>query len=158
MRIDDLIVIPVEPYDDVGHAEHRRRPVPRRRNRRDQRLRGGRPGVRQAAKSALRRAGLEWVEFPYLPEELRGDEPSSAVGCYANFLMVRGLVVLPSYGNGEDDPACRVIEENTSGLAVVPLDCRDLAREGGVLNCVTWTVFECRSPIASRPLEEDLHR
>lgn len=147
LRIDDLIVIPREPGDEVGHADG----VVRFLDEGTVVINDYEtvaPWYGKRLKSALRRAGLEWVELPYRPEKSGGDELPSAVGCFANFLMVRGLVVVPSFGKGEDDSACRVIEENTSGMAVVPLDCRDLAREGGVLNCVTWTVFECRSPIA----------
>jgi hypothetical protein len=54
--------------------------------------------------------------------------------------MIRGLVVMAGYGWEEDDLTCRIIEANTSGPAVVPLDCTGLAREGGVLNCATWSI------------------
>ena len=138
LGVDDLIVIPKEPNDVVGHADG----VVRF-------LDGGlvvindysevAPSYGKRLTSILRRAGLEWVELPYRPEEANGGDIPSAVGCYANFLMVRGLVVVPSFGRREDDVACRVIEGNTSGLAIVPLACSGLACEGGVLYCVTWT-------------------
>ena len=138
LGVDDLIVIPKEPYDVVGHADGVVRFL-------DGGLvvvndySGVAPSYGKRLTSILRRTGLEWVVLPYQPRDDGGEIPS-AVGCYANFLRVRGLIVVPSFGRPEDDLACRVIEDNTSGLAVVPLECSGLAREGGVLNCVTWTV------------------
>jgi agmatine deiminase len=139
LGVDDLIVIPKEPYDVVGHADG----VVRF-------LDGGLVAVNDYSEvaprygkrltSILRRAGLGWVELPYRPEEANGGDIPSAVGCYANFLMVRGLTIVPVYGRKEDDRACRVIEENTNGMAIVPLNCSDVAREGGVLNCISWTI------------------
>jgi agmatine deiminase len=104
--------------------------------------------------SILRRTGLEWVVLPYQPRDDGGEIPSAA-GCYANFLMVRGLIVVPSFGRHEDDVACRVIKDNTSGLAVVPLECSGIAREGGVLNCVTWTVTTGHISVQSKTYTEN---
>ena len=139
LRVEDLIVIPNEPYDVIGHADGAVRFL-------DERLVVINDGSATAQwyaerlRSVLKRYGIEWIELPYRPEEVVHRGIPSAVGCHANFLMVRGLVVVPTYGRAEDGEALRVIEENTGGMAVVPLDCTDLARGGGVLNCLTWTV------------------
>ncbi|QDV37571.1 agmatine deiminase family protein [Tautonia plasticadhaerens] len=157
LRVEDLIVIPNEPYDVVGHADG----VVRFLDEGTVVVNdygAVAPWYGRRLRSALRGAGLDWVELPYRPEESSGGDLPSAVGCYANFLMVRGLIVVPSYGDGNDDRACRVFEENKDGVAVVPLGCRSLAREGGVLNCVTWTIAECRNRIASCPHEENHQR
>jgi agmatine deiminase len=139
LRVEDLIVIPKEPYDVVGHADGVVRFL-------DDGLvvindySEVAPWYGRRLMSILRRAGLEWVELPYRPEQPSGGDIPSAIGCYVNFLMVRGLVVMPAYGREEDELACRIIGDNTCGMAVVRLDCTDLARDGGVLNCVSWTV------------------
>jgi agmatine deiminase len=139
LGVDDLIVIPKEPYDIVGHADG----VVRFR---DDGLvvindySEAAPWYGRRHRSILRRAGLESVRLQYRPEEVSGGDIPSAIGCYVDFLMVRGLVVVPVYGREEDEQACRIIEANTSGRGVVPLDCTDLARGGGVLNCATWSI------------------
>lgn len=154
LRVEDLIVIPKEPYDVVGHADGVVRFL-------DDRLvvisdySKVAPWYGERLGSILRRERLEWVVSPYQPEGDGCGEIPSAVGCYANFLMVRGLVVLPSFGRPEDDLACRVIEDNTSGLAVVPLECSGLAREGGVLNCVTWTISTGHASVQSKTRTEN---
>lgn len=80
------------------------------------------------------------MEIPYRPEGgCRGGIPS-AFGNYVNFLRVRGLVVLPSYGLPEDELARKIIADLLPTTDVCILDCAELSREGGVLNCATWTV------------------
>jgi agmatine deiminase len=139
LEVDDPIVIPVEPGDEAGHADG----VVRF-------LDGDLVVINDYSevassygrhlKNVLRRARLEWVELPYRPEDASCDGMPSAVGCYANFLMVRGLIVVPAFGLPEDDIALRIIEEHAGPFAVASLGSRDLARRGGVLNCATWTI------------------
>jgi len=154
LEVDDVIVIPTEPYDVVGHADGVVRFL-------DDRLvvinddSKVAPCHGKRLRSILRGAGLEWVELPYSPEEGRDGEIPSAMVCHANFLMVRGLVVVPSFERPEDDLAFQVIEDNTSGLAVVPLECSGLAREGGVLNCVTWTISTGHVSVQSKTRTEN---
>ncbi len=144
LRADDLIVIPVEPGDVVGHADGVVRLLT------DSLVVINdysviAPWYGRRLRSILRRAGLEWVELPYRPEEAVYDGIPSAVGCYANFLMLKGLIVVPTFGLPEDDIALRIIEEHAGPSAVTSLDCTDLARGGGVLNCVTWTISVSQS-------------
>jgi len=40
----------------------------------------------------------------------------------------------------EDDNALRTLKEAFPKAKIEPLECRALAMEGGVLNCVTWNV------------------
>lgn len=136
LRVDDLIVIPEEDGDLFGHADGMIRFL-------DGDLvvlndYSATPSYRRRLTSILRRAGLDWIELPYRPEEATYDGVPSAVGCYANFLMVRGLIIVPTFGLPEDDLVLRIIEEHAGPSAVTSLDCTDLARRGGALNCVTW--------------------
>ena len=70
LRVEDLIVIPKEPYDVVGHADGVVRFL-------DDRLvvindySKVAPWYGKRLGSILRRAGLEWVVLPYQPEERR---------------------------------------------------------------------------------------
>jgi agmatine deiminase len=143
LQVDDLIVIPVEPGDEIGHADGVVRFL-------DSSLvlvndySSVAPWYGKRLGSVLRRAGLEWVELPYRPEDAIYDGMPSAVGCYANYLMVKGLIVVPAFGLPEDALARRIIEKHAGPSAVTSLDCTGLARGGGVLNCVTWTVASDR--------------
>jgi agmatine deiminase len=141
LGVAETVVIPTEPGDVIGHADGVVRFLDDRlvvvNDYSDVDRRYGRRLI-----SILRQAGLEIVELPYVPDdESSDDEIPSAIGCYVNFLMVRGLIVVPTYGFEEDDLAYQVLQNNTNGMAVVPLKCSDLSQEGGVLNCATWTVI-----------------
>jgi agmatine deiminase len=126
LGVDHLIVIPKEPYDKVGHADGVVRFLGEYLVAINDYSEVA-PWYGRRLKSILRRAGLEWVELPYSPQESDDSEIPSAVGCYANFLMVRGLVVVPRFGRGDDDLARCVIEDNTNDVAIESLDCTALA-------------------------------
>jgi agmatine deiminase len=74
-------------------------------------------------------------------EEKNDDEISSAVGNYVNYLRLGSLVLLPTYGCHDDEKATATLERVLpKGSAIIPIRSSKLANEGGVLNCVSWTV------------------
>lgn len=57
---------------------------------------------------------------------------------YANFLVVNGAVLMPSYAQPENDRrAAEVLTEAFPDREIVPVDCRVLIRQHGSLHCVT---------------------
>lgn len=62
----------------------------------------------------------------------------AATGCYANFLMAGHVLLLPQFGIPADEPARAACEQIFQGAVIEKIDCRHLAKEGGVLNCVSW--------------------
>lgn len=62
-----------------------------------------------------------------------------AVGCYINFLKAEGLLLLPQFGIKADILALDACREIFPGQTIEPVDCRELAKGGGVLNCISWT-------------------
>ena len=148
LGVEQVIDIPTEPGDIVGHADG----VVRFINgnvvlANDYEVIDGRYGA--ALKRRLRRAGLEVVEIPYRPlvRKARGIPPAS--GCYINYLKVGRLIVLLRFGLPEDEEARRQVQCFFPDSDVQSLDCSSLSPEGGVLNCATWTVF------SSVGIEED---
>jgi agmatine deiminase len=147
LRIEELIVIPKEPYDEVGHADG----VVRFLDEATVAINdysGIASRYRRSLTAILRRSRLKWVELPYRPTEGRRGELPPAFGNYVNFLRVRGLIVMPSYGIPEDEEACRIIGAAVPGSIVRTLDCSALSMDGGVLNCITWGLARrtCRRP------------
>jgi agmatine deiminase len=135
----DCILIPQDPDDEViGHADgvvrfltedlvvvnDYRRVVPEY----GRQLRG-----------VLSRRGISIEEMPYFFEHRKVDGIDSAVGNYVNFLRVGDLILVPAYKTRHDDRACKLLERLCPRATVIPLPCTNLARTGGVLNCITWT-------------------
>ena len=61
---------------------------------------------------------------------------------YANYLLVNGAVLVPSYRQPQNDArAASMIGECFPGREVVPIDCADIILEGGALHCLSQNLF-----------------
>ena len=57
---------------------------------------------------------------------------------YANFLILNGTILDPTYDQPENDRrACEVLQEAFLGYQMVGIDCRPLIKQHGSLHCVT---------------------
>lgn len=56
---------------------------------------------------------------------------------YANFLIINGAVLLPTYGDPADAQAAAILTDLFPGRRVLKLDCAPLIRQGGSLHCVS---------------------
>jgi agmatine deiminase len=70
---------------------------------------------------------------------------------YANFLVLNGGVLVPTFGQAaKDDLACGVIAECFPGRTVLPIDCRLLLEEGGAIHCLTM-----QQPSGPPPVDDE---
>lgn len=142
-----LIVIPKEPEDVVGHSDG----VVRF-------LDGGTVLVnayrnvdetyRRLLHWRLSAAGMRIVELPYEPVGGAPRDIPSAVGNYLNFLHVGTVIVFPTYGKEADEKARGILRTTFLGFHLLTLESRRLAAEGGVLNCICWTVRDSGDQLA----------
>ena len=65
------------------------------------------------------------------------DDGRRLAASYANFLIVNGAVLMPSYGDVADARAQEVMAEAFPGRAIVPVPCRPLIWQNGSLHCIT---------------------
>lgn len=56
---------------------------------------------------------------------------------YANFLIINGAVLVPTYADPADTEALAVIGDLFPRRTVLPLDCRPLIEQGGSLHCIS---------------------
>jgi agmatine deiminase len=82
---------------------------------------------------ALETRGLKCIPVPYNPYNNIGY--MSAAGIYINYLLVNGICFLPQFGISDDGPARSFFEKY---YKVVPVECLEIAKKGGALNCITW--------------------
>lgn len=142
LQIDDLVLIPWNRHDEYGHADGVVRFVDNNTV-----LMNNYPteesGYAREVAARVRRHGLSIEVCPYYYENfVASDGSSSAVGCYVNYLRLANLIVVPAFGDPRDDTAVKKIESLFPGVTVEQVDCRFLARAGGVLNCASWTVYQ----------------
>jgi hypothetical protein len=137
----ECIFIPKEPYDKVGHSDGVVRFVAE-----DQVVindySGVDPGYGVRLRNLLEKAGLRVETVPMFEEERsrRRGEIESAVGIYINYLRVGDVVVLPGYNRPEDQEAVEKARHIMPSASIFQVPCRSLAEDGGVLNCISWTV------------------
>jgi len=56
---------------------------------------------------------------------------------YANFLIINGAVLIPTYGDLADEPARAVLAKAFPQHEIIPIDCRPLIWQNGSLHCIT---------------------
>lgn len=87
-------------------------------------------------------AGRPYRTFPLPWARPIVDEGRRLAASYANYLVVNGAVLVPSYGDIVDDAAARTIGLAHPGRQVVPVSCRPLIWQNGSLHCMTMQLPE----------------
>ncbi len=73
-----------------------------------------------------------------MPAAVYDEDGARLPATYANFLVVNGAVLMPTYGQpAADDEARRRLQQAFPGREVVGIDCRVLIRQHGSLHCCT---------------------
>jgi agmatine deiminase len=150
LKVEEVIVIPKEPYDPIGHADAMVRFI-----NDDTVLVNDYAEVDPAfgtrLVNVLCRHGLAIELLTYFHEQRTTDGIPSAFGCYTNFLRTEKVVIVPAYAAEHDQKALDRLKDLMPDVPVVPLDCTNLAREGGVLNCISASFRRSSSPELPRP-------
>ena len=137
----ECIFIPKQAGDDIGHSDGVVRFLDENRVLMND-YSAADPGYGDRVRSVLEKKGLEVETLPMFEEKGQrrrgGIEP--AVGIYINCLRVGEAVVLPTFDRPEDQGAVEKAKQVMASVKVFQVPCRNLAEEGGVLNCVSWTI------------------
>lgn len=136
LKVNRIVFIPQDCYDFTGHADGMVRFLDA-----DTVLinsdTGDDPHFNTALRMSLHNAGLNYIEVPYVPDNTSND---SVTGLYLNFLQMDNVIMLPVFGIKEDEAAVRQFEQLFPSYTITPLMCNDIAKNGGVLNCISWNV------------------
>lgn len=136
---EEVIFIPEQPYDFTGHADGMIRFV------NDDVVvindfKNEDAGFQKAFMNAIEKAGLEFIKLPYNPYQNKND--IDAKGTYINYLQMKDVVLIPVFGLKEDGAAVYKLEEIFEGSVVKTIDSTAIARDGGVLNCISWNILK----------------
>ena len=126
----EVIVLPSLKSDMTGHADGMARFLD------DRTVLCNRPlsscGFEQQVKRAVQDCGLDAVDFPFVPTGR-----VSAVGCYLNYMETERVVFLPVFGS-EQDAEAETSARQLFSKEIVPANIREIAQQGGCLNCISW--------------------
>ncbi len=140
LQVEQVIVIPQEPRDFVGHADGMVRFIDERTV-----LVNSYPEIDiyeefgYSLRSCLSNAGLYIVQLPYT--SWQNSDGNDATDCYINFLEVGNYIFYPVFAQLGDQITEIVLQNHFKGRELVDIDCRDLAKLGGGLNCATWNIL-----------------
>lgn len=98
----------------------------------------------EAELKALRTAGGEpyrLVALP-LPAPMRDEDGRRLPATHANFLIINGAVLAPTYDDPTDAIALARLGEVFPDREIIGIDCRTLIRQYGSLHCVTMQLPE----------------
>jgi agmatine/peptidylarginine deiminase len=88
---------------------------------------------------ALRRADGRPYRLLALPapRPITGSDGAPRPGGYANFLIINGAVLVPTYDDPADHLAMTRLAAAFPGREIEAVDCRALIAQGGSLHCIT---------------------
>ena len=142
LHVEQVIIIPLEPDDPIGHSDGMVRFIDE-----DTVLVNQYPknktyeNFAYSLRWSLRNAGLRVMDLPY--DSWENKDKYDATGCYINFLEIGKYIFYPIYSVPSDQLALLRLKEAFDNERVfVDIDCRELAKFGGVLNCATWNVLK----------------
>ncbi len=119
----DVCLIPRDPYDIFGHADGMVRPITP-----DTVLLNNYVNVDKFLREKL----LQAHDLP---------RPSKQSWAYLNYLQVKNRIFVPALALPEDVLALKQLRDFFPECKVIPVPgCQDLVRDGGALNCVSWTI------------------
>lgn len=91
-------------------------------------------------KKALAEHNLDYVEMPWYEDSKK----DSALGIYVNYLEIGDVIIFPIFNNvkAKNDEALSIMYREFPEKKIEPVLIEKIGIGGGLLNCVSWTVFE----------------
>ena len=89
----------------------------------------------------IEEAELNFIEIPWFIHK-DSKNKDNAIGAYVNYLEMGNLIIFPIFevrGN-KDNEAMHVIESIFPDRIIEPVNINEIANDGGLLNCISWTI------------------
>lgn len=137
----EIIIIPAlksQEEDLTGHADGMVRFVDKNTIIGNERRPDEYKYMKDGLQKALDTFNLTYIDIPYFVDK-DAKHPYSAIGIYVNYLEVNDLIVVPIFNSKEDQVAIDVIKKAFPNKTIEKINYNDVAKEGGLLNCTTWT-------------------
>jgi agmatine deiminase len=82
----------------------------------------------------LEKENLKYIEIPST------DNMTNAIGLYINYLQFDNVIILPKFNIKDDKRVLEQFKNIFPKYKILQLDCTEIAQDGGVLNCISWTM------------------
>jgi agmatine deiminase len=143
LETDRIVFVPRHPLDFTGHADG----IVRFLNNNTVLINAGSEKATQKEKEfelslrlALHNACLDYIE---IPSDTSGNTKNKeANGEYLNYLQMENVIILPVFGIEKDDIVEKKFKELFSGIKIATVNSNDIAKEGGILNCISWNIVK----------------
>lgn len=139
LELERVFLIPEQPGDFTGHADGMVRFIDEHALLANDFAREKKEFY-EAFEIALNNTGLEVVSLPY--NVYKNPNNNYANGDYINYLQMRQGIFVPTFGLPEDEEAIQVISACFPNQKIIPIESNDLAKDGGILNCISWNIFK----------------
>ncbi|MEX0980494.1 MAG: agmatine deiminase family protein [Bacteroidales bacterium] len=155
LSLDRIIVVPQYPYDFTGHVDGMVRFIDNETvliNDLSEEMKLLAEGEKEKKNIPRCKLIKNWyysflmtfhnagLKTEILPSNYAKNESDKyGNGIYLNFLRLLDLIVMPSYNDKKFDDAAKNKLMVLYEREVITIDASKLAREGGMINCVTWT-------------------
>lgn len=138
-----IIVIPAIKTDITGHADGMVRFVNENTilgNNLDIEYKYIRDGINKVCKEN----GLSYINVPFFEPKKDKSHEMNVIGIYVNYLEVGNLIVLPKFGEKDnlDLETEQLFKKIFPDRIIETVNYNEVALEGGLLNCSTWTIRE----------------
>ncbi len=138
----EIIIIPTEDDDVVGHVDGMVRFLDNTTVLvNDYSKTNSKKSFQKKLYSALSSKNLKIVFTPYFPDEKWFSKSkydiAPATGVYMNYLQVGETIILPQFSIPQDKIAVNFFSHY---FKVITIDCKKLAQQGGLLNCISWEI------------------
>ena len=97
------------------------------------------PEFQKKLKRVIRDSGLTVIQIHYDPYQ--NPNFDDATGIYINYLHMNSVIVLPTFKMKTDDAAVRQFEDLFPDHKIYSVDSRSIAKDWGILNCITWNIL-----------------
>lgn len=100
--------------------------------------------IRDGIKKACKDNGLDYIDVPFFMPKRDKRHEMSAIGIYVNYLEVDNLIVIPKFGveGNRDEKTESLFRKIFPDRELETINYNEVALEGGLLNCTTWTIYE----------------
>jgi agmatine deiminase len=55
---------------------------------------------------------------------------------------MKDIIFVPQFGFKEDESVIKILSSKFQKSKIVPVLCNEIAKEGGILNCISWNILK----------------